>query len=219
MLAEPGSPLDGIRAVLFDLDGTLIDAVESHYRVFSRVLASFAVRLDRRTFKRHYSPNWYQFYKRVGIPETRWPEADQLWLRYYAEEAPAMRDGADEALASVRASGRALGLITAGDRSRVERDLRRLSWESLFDVVVCAGDVAERKPHPAPLVHGLIRLEVPPTAAAYVGDTVEDVEMGKAAGVTTLAVLGGFSSRDALEATAPAGLLNSLRDLVGLLQP
>jgi len=219
MPAEPSSPLNGIRAVLFDLDGTLIDAVESHYRVFSRVLAAFAVRLDQRTFKRHYSPNWYQFYKRVGIPETRWPEADQLWLRYYAEEAPAMRDGADEALASVRASGRALGLITAGDRSRVERDLRRMSWASLFDVVVCAGDVAERKPHPAPLVHGLIRLEVPPAAAVYVGDTVEDVEMGKAAGVTTLAVLGGFSSRDALEATAPAGLLKSLRDLVGLLQP
>ncbi len=217
-MPEPGSPLDGIRAVLFDLDGTLIDAVESHYRVFSRVLAAFAVRLDQRTFKRHYSPNWYRFYKRVGIPETRWPEADQLWLRYYAEEAPAMRDGADEALASVRASRRALGLITAGDRSRVERDLRRMNWESLFDVVVCAGDVAERKPHPAPLVHGLIRLEVPPAAAAYVGDTVEDVEMGKAAGVTTLAVVGGFSSKEALEAAAPRGVLKSLRDLVQLLR-
>ena len=128
-----------------------------------------------------------------------------------------MRDGADEALAAVRASGRALGLITAGDRSRVERDLRRMNWESLFDVVVCAGDVAERKPHPAPLVHGLIRLEVPPTAAAYVGDTVEDIEMGKAAGATTLAVVGGFSSREALKTTRPGYLLESLRDLVALL--
>jgi phosphoglycolate phosphatase-like HAD superfamily hydrolase len=42
--------------------------------------------------------------------------------------------------------------------------------------------------------------------------------MGKAAGVTTLVVLGGFSSRDALEATGPGGLLKSLRDLVELLQ-
>ncbi len=216
-MPELDSPLDGIRAVLFDLDGTLIDAMESHFRVFSRVLAAFDVRLNQRSFKRHYSPNWYLFYKRVGLPEKRWPEADQLWLRYYAEEAPARRDGADEALAAVRASGRVIGLITAGDRSRVERDLRRMRWESLFSVVVCAGDVAERKPHPAPLVHGLIHLEVPPTAAAYVGDTVEDVAMGKAAGVTTLAVLGGFSSREALEASSPGGLLRSLRDLVELL--
>lgn len=216
-MPELASPLDGIRAVLFDLDGTLIDAVESHFRVFSRVLAAFDVRLTQRSFKRHYSPNWYLFYKRVGLPERRWPEADQLWLRYYAEEAPARRDGADEALAAVRGSGRVIGLITAGDRSRVERDLRRMRWDSLFGVVVCAGDVAERKPHPAPLVHGLIHLEVPPTSAAYVGDTVEDVAMGKAAGVTTLAVLGGFSSREALEASSPGGLLRSLRDLVGLL--
>src|SRR3990172_4027182 len=104
MPAEPSSPLNGIRA---GSGGATPPAVagrasDPHSRVFSRVLAAFAVRLDQRTFKRHYSPNWYQFYKRVGIPETRWPEADQLWLRYYAEEAPAMRDGADEALASVR---------------------------------------------------------------------------------------------------------------------
>ncbi len=94
---------------------------------------------------------------------------------------------------------------------------RRLGWTGLFGVVVCAGDLPQRKPDPAPLVHGLRRLQVLPAAAAYVGDTVEDVEMGRAAGVTTLAVLGGFSSREALEAARPARLLNSLRDLVALL--
>jgi HAD superfamily hydrolase (TIGR01509 family) len=210
-------PLQDCRAVLFDLDGTLIDAVESHYRVFARVLGAFDIRLEHPAFKRHYSPNWYVFYKRMGLPERRWPEADQLWLRYYAEEIPARCDGADEALAAVRTSGRALGLITAGDRTRVQRDLRRLGWSALFDVTVCAGDVAERKPHPAPLVHGLIRLEVPPNAAVYIGDTVEDVEMGKAAGVPTLGVLGGFSSAEALEAASPQGVLRSLRDLLALL--
>ncbi len=217
MIGLVDASLRDARAVLFDLDGTLIDAVESHYRVFGRVLAAFKVPLDRRAFKRHYSPDWYRFYKRMGIPERHWPEADQLWLRYYGEESPAKRDGADEVLTAVRSAGKALGLITAGDRSRVERDLRRLGWAALFDVIVCAGDVGERKPHPAPLQHGLRQLDVSPPAAAYIGDTVEDVAMGQAAGVLTLAVLGGFSPRLALERAGPQGLLDSLRDLLELL--
>ncbi len=217
MPSAPAPLLPGVRAVLFDLDGTLLDSVESHYRVFTQVLEAFAVPLDRETFHREYSPNWYQFYQRLGLPENDWPEADRLWLRYYTDEAPAGRDGANETLAAVRASGRATGLITAGDRSRVERDLRRSGWDDAFDVVVCAGDVAERKPHPAPLHHGLRRLEVPPDAAVYVGDTVEDIAMGRAAGVATVAVLGGFSSREALAQMAPREILASLRDLIGLL--
>jgi len=211
------APLSHLRAVLFDLDGTLIDAVESHYRVFARVLAAFGVPLDRTIFSRYYSPDWYQFYARMGIPQHQWQEADRLWLRYYAAEVPARQEGADEALAAARSSGRAVGLVTAGDRDRVQHDLQRLGWAQMFGVVVCAGDVPQRKPHPAPLVHGLLRLQVPPAAAAYVGDTVEDVEMGRAAGVTTLAVLGGFSSRESLEAARPVMLLDSLKDLAALL--
>jgi len=211
------SPLRGVRAVLFDLDGTLLDALAAHRRVFARVLDAFGITFDDERFQRHYSPNWYAFYERMGLRRDDWAEADRLWLQFYAEEAPAAREGADEILAAVRASGRRIGLITAGDRSRVERDLRRAGWDRLFDVVVCAGDVPERKPHPAPLLHGLRQLGVPPAQAAYVGDSVDDVKMGRAAAVTTLAVLGGFSPREALEREAPRGLLESLRDLAGLL--
>lgn len=203
--------------MLFDLDGTLLDAVAAHHRVFARVLAAFAITFDDETFRRHYSPNWYAFYERMGLRRDDWPEADRLWLQFYAEEAPAARDGADEVLAAVRASGRRIGLVTAGDRSRVERDLTRSGWERLFEVVVCAGDVPERKPHPAPLLHGLDRLGVSPAEAVYVGDSVDDVQMGNAAGVITLALLGGFSPREALEREAPRGLLESLRELGGLL--
>lgn len=202
------------RAVLFDLDGTLLDSFDSHYRVYRAVFDALEMAFDEDAYARHYSPNWYLFYERLGLAQDRWAEADRLWLDHYSRESPQAREGAGELLRALDATGRALGLVTSGDRSRVERDLERTGWTRVFRVVVCGGDVPERKPHPAPLTHALGRLEVVPAEAAYVGDTMEDVAMGKAAGVTTVAVLGGFSPQAQLAQASPDFLANSLLEML-----
>ncbi len=210
--------MNALRAVVFDLDGTLLDSLGSHYVVYAKVFAALGLPLDEAAYARHYSPNWYIFYERMGVPKGRWQEADRLWLRFYAEESPRRRPGADEVLAAVQRSGRALGLVTSGDRSRVERDLRRAGWDTLFNVVVCGGDLPQRKPHPAPLRRALRRVHVDPPHALYVGDTVEDVMMGRAAGTLSAAVLGGFASREQLAAQRPDLLFESLEMLARWLQ-
>jgi HAD superfamily hydrolase (TIGR01509 family) len=206
-----------MRAMLFDLDGTLLDSVRSHYRVYQRVFADLQFRVDAAVVAQAYSPNWYIFYERLGLPKVQWPEADRLWLHYYAQEAPGPRDGAAQVLAALRTSGRAVGLVTSGERSRVERDLVRLGWERLFDVVVCGGDTTDRKPLPGPLLHALERVQRPAAEAAYVGDAIEDVQMGKAAGTATVAISGGFAPGDALHRAHPDLLVDNLHDLLRLL--
>ena len=104
------------------------------------MFADLAVPFDEAAYARHYSPNWYRFYERLGLPKELWTDADEAWLRYYHEESPDKREGADEALAAVRAAGRALGLVTSGDRARVDSDLRRLGWASTFEVTICGGE-------------------------------------------------------------------------------
>ncbi|HEY3247503.1 MAG TPA: HAD family hydrolase [bacterium] len=210
--------INRLRAVLFDLDGTLIDAFHSHYRVYQRVFADLDQVFDPAAYAQHYSPNWYRFYERLGLPKERWDDADRAWLRYYAEEAPGKCAGADDALAAARATGRAVGLVTSGDRSRVDHDLRRLGWAQAFDVTVCGGEVPQRKPHPDALLHALDRLGIPPAQAAYVGDTVEDVEMGRAAGTLTVAVHGGFSTPAVLAGARPDVTLASLADFLPLVK-
>src|SRR5574341_781704 len=204
------SPLHRVRAVLFDLDGTLLDSLRAHFHVYERVFADLGASLDEESYARHYSPNWYLFYERMHLPRDRWPDADRLWLEYYAKETPGPRDGAAQVLAAVQASGRALGLVTSGDRARVARDLDRVHWGLLFDVVVCGGDTPHLKPHPAPLLHALAHLKRRPPDAVYVGDTIEDVRMGKAAGTVTAAVTGGFSSRETLAGEKPDVVLDGL---------
>lgn len=206
-----------VRAVLFDLDGTLLDSFRSHFHVYARLFTDLQMTFDEDLYVRHYSPNWYLLYERMGLPKARWPEADRLWLHYYAQESPGARDGAGRVLLAVKDSGRALGLVTSGDRSRVVRDLHRMGWGEVFDAVVCGGDTPYLKPHPGPLQRALEQLVVRADGAAYVGDTIEDVRMGKAAGTATAAVAGGFSSRDVLAAEHPDVLLETLDGLLTLL--
>src|SRR2546428_6818574 len=153
------------RAVLFDLDGTLLDSFQSHYRVYQHVFDDLRIGFDEGTFMQYYSPNWYRLYERIGLSRDRWPDADQLWLHYYEQETPGPRDGAAQALAAVKASRRALGLVTSGESTRVERDLARLGWQLAFGAVGVGGEAPRIEPEPGPLRVGLTRLPVRPTAA------------------------------------------------------
>jgi phosphoglycolate phosphatase len=192
-----------VDAVLFDWDGTLLDSAEASYRCYVRLFDSYGIGFDRALFARAYSPNWHRTYEAVGLAPGRWAEADQRWLDHYCAEESRLVPGAREALARLDEAGIAQGIVTSGDRTRVSRELSGLGVERYFRTTVFGNDVHNRKPHPEALLLALRRMAVAPERAAYVGDSPEDVEMARAAGVRAVGVPGGFPNREALAASLP----------------
>jgi pyrophosphatase PpaX len=199
-----------LQAVLFDWDGTLVNTAEASYRCYEKLFGSYGIAFDRDAFRRTYSPNWHLTYSALGLAEERWAEADARWLEHYCEEEVVLIDGARDALLRVRRAGLRAGIVTSGDRVRVGRELDDLKVASLFEVVVCAEDIVYRKPHPEALLLALDKLGVGAAEAVYVGDSPEDVQMARAAGVTAVGIPGGFPNRDALAAARPDVLEGSL---------
>ena len=197
------SPSSALRAVLFDWDGTLANTAEASFRCYQKLFSAYGIAFDREAFQRTYSPNWHLTYSALGLPTDRWAEADARWLEHYGEEEVALIEGAREALGRARGAGLVLGLVTSGDCVRVGRELAVLDVAGFFAAVVCAEDIVHRKPHPEALLLALDRLRLRPPQAAYVGDSPEDVEMARAAGVWAVGVPGGFPNRDALAASVP----------------
>lgn len=205
---------NGLRAVLFDWDGTLVDSAERTFRCYRHVFSSFGIAFDHEAFERTYSPDWYHTYAEVGLGREHWPEADARWIACYESERSRLLPGAREALERLDARGLVLGLVSSGDGARVRRELEGLELARSFRAVVCGGETARRKPDPEPLLVALERLGLRPAAAAYVGDSPEDVAMARAAGSFTVGVPGGFPNRDSLRASRPDLLAASLDEAV-----
>jgi len=110
--------------------------------------------------------------------------------------------GVDGLLAALRHAGRRLGIVTSKRRATAEHGAELLGLGS-FEVLVGWEDTDAHKPGPEPVLRALELLGVRAADAVYLGDSPWDIRCGRAAGVTTAAVLWGAGSRDELQAERP----------------
>src|SRR5579871_3826602 len=175
------------RTVLFDWDGTLLNSYHADSQAYLHMFRVLAISWGLEELERHYSPDWHNVYRAVGLPKEQWAEADRLWRAGYREHRTVLQYGANRVLHRLAANYR-LGLVTSGSRVRVRTQLRAFGLERLFSVQVFGDEVPRRKPHPAALWLALSRLGAAPASAVYVGDAPEDVVMARRAGVVAVGV-------------------------------
>ena len=206
-----------ITTVLFDWDGTLCDSGAVHFRTFSAMLADFGITFTREQFKAVYTPAWYRMYEAFGLPREVWPQADARWLFHYGEHTADLLPGAAEAVQTLLAAGLRLGIVTGGNRGRIVRELALPGLTAAFPALVCHEDVVRKKPHPEGIEKALAALGASPAASCYVGDTPEDIQMGKDAGVFTVAVMTDYVERSRLETCGADVLIENIAELPGVL--
>jgi len=206
-----------LHAVLFDWDGTLLDSYHADSQAYLAMFRAMGVDWGLPELERHYSPDWYAVYRAAKIPPDRWDQADRAWRSHY-EKHPSKLMAATRRVLTQLNKRHKLGLVSSGDRDRVSRQLREFRLTRVFRTRVLGGDTEEKKPHPAPLLKALREMKADARDCVYVGDTPEDVEMARAAGVRAIAVLGPFPTEKRLRAVKPEILLNELQELPALLQ-
>jgi len=206
-----------LHAVLFDWDGTLLDSYHADSQAYLAMFRKLGVNWGLAELEQHYSPDWYTVYRAAKIPEHRWDEADRVWRTYYAKHPSRLMAATRRVLAQLSKKHK-LGLVSSGDRVRVSQQLREFRLTRVFRTRVLGGDTREKKPHPAPLLKALMEMKAEARHCVYVGDTPEDVEMARAAGVQAIAVLGPFPTEKRLRAVKPEVLLRGLEELPTILR-
>jgi pyrophosphatase PpaX len=209
-----------IRTVLFDLDGTLIDSLRLILDSYHHTLAQhgFPARTDTEWLKGVGTPLRVQLADWQDDPGTL--EAMIATYREYNLEhhdrMVTVYPGVLDSVREIKARGLQTGLVTSKNRHGALRGLSLVGLEALMDMLVCADEVTNPKPHPEPVLKAVSLLGADPATTVYVGDSVHDMNSGRAAGVLTAAALWGPFSRDQLESTKPDYWLETPADLVRL---
>ncbi len=206
-------------ALLFDLDGTLIDSIE--LIVGAMVYA----------FEGRPAPSREEWVAMIGTPldgmlrryarddadvealraryrDYQWAHHDRLVTAY---------DGVVDTVRALRAAGHPMAIVTSKIVPSATTSLRYVGILDCFDEIVGLESTTIHKPRPEPVWHALERLGAPRETAWFIGDSPHDVHAGNAAGVTTVACTWGPFTRDQLAAAQPRHWIASMRELPALL--
>jgi pyrophosphatase PpaX len=209
--------LINMKAVIFDWDGTIIKSKRANFHAFKKLHDEFNLNnvFTMKELLDWYSPNWYEVYKKMGIPEEGWSRANEIWRNSYPHDKSRLSPNSARILTNLKSRRFKIGLVTSGDEKRVKSELKRKGIFDIFDVVICGDHVPieEQKPSPRQIILALEKLNIKPKDAIYVGDTSFDVLAGKNAGVTTIALAGGLQPKGKLINSNPDLLVHDWNEL------
>lgn len=219
-------PINKNSAVLFDLDGTLLDTAPSLHTALNKVL-----RLHQRpelelALTRPLASHGATGLLRLGFgenfnPNTR-DELRKQFLDAYAEDVGSQTlyfDGVAAMLSSLQQAGIPYAIVTNKPTQFTQALLPDFAALQQSGAVVCGDTLHVAKPDPAPLLYAAEQLGVVAQDCWYVGDAERDIQAGKGAGMqTVLATYGYLSEEDDIEAWQAHYHIEHANDLFALLQ-
>ena len=205
------------RAVIFDMDGVLIDSYRAHLEAWQRLgemlgrpvteeafVPTFG-RVNREIF-RHL---WGDAFTDVEI--DRWGDwKEQAYREIILKRFPGM-DGATDLLDALKDAGFALAIGSSGPPENVAAALVGLRREAIFDAIVHSREVTHGKPHPEVFLKAAEKLGLEPRACAVVEDSLAGLEAAQRAGETAIGITGTFARERLAEKAAL--VVDSLREL------
>ncbi|WP_303746792.1 phosphoglycolate phosphatase [Stenotrophomonas pigmentata] len=185
-------------AVLFDLDGTLLDSAPDFVVTANRMLQARgmgevtleqlrpAVSKGARAMLAVAFPHMADAERHALVPEFL--EIYEALIGQYAT----LFDGVETMLQALENAGTAWGIVTNKPEYLARLILPQLGWEQRCAVLIGGDTLAERKPHPLPLEVAAQRINTAASACVYVGDDERDIIAARAAGMPSVAVLWGY---------------------------
>jgi pyrophosphatase PpaX len=209
-------------AILFDLDGTLLDSIDL-------LVGSMQHAFDGREGPRPTIDEWVAG---IGTPlrgqlatfATSDEDLERIVSRYrswqheHHDRMLRCYDAVTDTLAQLHARGHPLGVVTSKMNDLMDRGLEHVDLARFMSVAVGFNSCTRHKPDPEPVHVALESLGYRPDEAVFVGDSPHDMHSGRAAGVITVAALWGPFTRDQLQPAAPDYWLERIVELPRLVE-
>jgi beta-phosphoglucomutase len=203
-------------AVIFDLDGVLVDSYRAHFESWSRLYSELGADYSESAFAADFGRTSRDILRRTlgqQLSDERLRRLDErkeaLFREILQTDFPAM-DGAVELIDALAAAGFQLGVGSSGPPENIALCLAKLGRRAKFDAIVTGADVTRGKPDPQVFERAAERLSVSATSCAVVEDAVHGIEAANRAGMASVALTGTV---DRNRLAAADLVVDSLREL------
>jgi len=209
-----------ISAIIFDLDGTLVDSNDLHTDAWDETFRHFGKEFPRARLRHQIGKGGDQYLPEfLTEAELRsiGPEIDKfrgdLFKRKYIERVqpfPKVR----ELMERIRQDGKRIALASSGNESEIEQYVKLAEIGGLIETQTTKTDVSHSKPAPDIFLRAINLLHVSPSEAIVVGDTPYDIQAAKKLEVPTVALLCGGFAEDELRASGAVAIFKNPADLL-----
>lgn len=182
-----------LKAVIFDVDGVLIQSMEKHAEAYAAAFAPYGVKVEPHEIFRNEGRGSRDVAvainreKQAGLDEATIDKIAKEKQRVFASFGPMPKyPGVDELIARLHARGLKLAMVTGTSRFNIGHHFG--GWEKAFEVVVTADDVKRTKPDPEPYLAAVAKLGVAKRDAIVVENAPLGIQSAKAAGLRVIAV-------------------------------
>ncbi|MBT8049494.1 MAG: HAD-IA family hydrolase [Xanthomonadales bacterium] len=194
--------MNRIKAVLFDLDGTLLDSAPDLVGSLNWVRETEGLPPLPVSEMSPFASKGAVGLLKAGMPETTENQLESWRLRFlehYAENSyrhSTLYQGVPELLDFLGQENIPWGIVTNKIESLTFPIVEAAELQDAISCVVCGDTLNESKPHPAPVTLACGILQVSPEETLFAGDDIRDIQAGKAAGTQTAAVFYGYGSHE-----------------------
>jgi len=178
-----------IRAVIFDMDGVIVDSEPIHIEAEKQTLLKHGVKITTEELRTYTGTtaefefnDLFQRYELDTTAKTLFDEKEVIMFRLLEQRTEPTK-GVIDLIKKLKQQGFKLGVATSGHRKLAHYYLRKLGLETFFDTVVCAEDITRSKPDPEIFLKAAQRLGVEPSECVVIEDAKFGVEAAKKAGM------------------------------------
>ena len=202
-----------IKAVIFDLDGVLLDNTSVIVEVFQEDARRSGIKIpDKEAIINTLGLPWMDMVEKLFGKDEKYKKIHcEVWAEY--ENKMKFMPGIEEVLDELKQEK---AIVTSKPKATAKRQLK--DFIHYFKLIIAMEDTKTHKPHPEPLLKACNQLNIKPNETVYIGDYIKDFEMAKNAGASFIGILSGAMSKKEFERAGVKKLITSLSELPGIIK-
>lgn len=210
-----------IKGFILDIDGTLLNSLPIHLKAWRYMLSRRNISFSDDEISRHFSKSTWQIAhlltnsKDLALAKEMAQEKTDKFLELIPEIP--IFPGVIETMQNIRKNGGKIMLASSNMNRVIDKMMSIFQWDRICEGYLGTEDISHPKPHPEMVEKAYRRLNLLPNECVMIGDSIYDIEAGKAAGTKTIGVCTGHISPIQFQEKAPDMILNQFSDMNKLL--